>query len=471
MDKKEMENTQIFKRYLNPNKLQEIEEGKEGKEAFFNLIETIPRNLTEEAFNEAVADLIIEYTHMVMLKSTKGVYIYNYTTHRWESKGEIWLQRLVYEVTKSVDETNLWYRERNTCEHIKRKLCMLETFFDDYLVLTNGTFDRRTGEIIESQSNHYAHFFSTVVYDSEKKCARFLQFLNEVFYSDQSTIAFVQEWFGYILLSSHQANAFLIGYGSGANGKSLLFALLAKLVGECNTSSSGISAFQSRFGMEVMHNKLLNLATESDVNSFETATLKAVTAGEPITLNRKGIKEITCILPTKFIFLMNHLPLITDSSYGFSRRLLILPFPRTFRPEEQDPFLLEKMTLELSGILNFALEGAKRLIKNGYQFTISDLMNEAKEQFLGCVHPLSYFKAHYLSKNPTRKVESNLLFQTFQKMLKEKNWSARQYGTLRSFNKGLIELFEAEGFVISTKKSNGKTYLSGIVLNQSIQEL
>ena len=42
-----MENTQIFKRYLNPNKLQEIEEGKEGKEAFFNLIETIPRNLTE----------------------------------------------------------------------------------------------------------------------------------------------------------------------------------------------------------------------------------------------------------------------------------------------------------------------------------------------------------------------------------------------------------------------------------------
>lgn len=292
---------------------------------------------------------------------------------------------------------------------------MLETFSDDYLVLTNGTFDRRTGEIIESQSNHYAHFFSTVVYDSEKKCARFLQFLNEVFYSDQSTIAFVQEWFGYVLLSSHQANAFLIGYGSGANGKSLLFALLAKLVGECNTSSSGISAFQSRFGMEVMHNKLLNLATESDVNSFETATLKAVTAGEPITLNRKGIKEITCILPTKFIFLMNHLPLITDSSYGFSRRLLILPFPRTFRPEEQDPFLLEKMTLELSGILNFALEGAKRLIKNGYQFTISDLMNEAKEQLLGCVHPLSYFKAHYLSKNPTRKVESNLLFQTFQK--------------------------------------------------------
>lgn len=168
---------------------------------------------------------------------------------------------------------------------------------------------------------------------------------------------------------------------------------------------------------------------------------------------------------------MNHLPLITDSSYGFSRRLLILPFPRTFRPEEQDPFLLEKMTLELSGILNFALEGAKRLIKNGYQFTISDLMNETKEQFLGCVHPLSYFKAHYLSKNPTRKMESNLLFQTFQKMLKERNWSARQYGTLRSFNKGLIELFEAEGFVISTKKSNGKTYLSGIVLNQSIQEL
>ena len=118
------------------------------------------------------------------------------------------------------------------------------------------------------------------------------------------------------------------------------------------------------------------------------------------------------------------------------------------------------MTLELSEFLNFALEGAKRLIKNGYQFTISDLMHEAKEQFLGCVHPLSYFKAHYLSKNPTRKVESNLLFQTFQKMLKEKNWSARQYGTLRSFNKGLIELLKQKALLFPLKKSNGKTYLS-----------
>ncbi|MFJ5477207.1 hypothetical protein ACIL82_09965 [Enterococcus faecium] len=133
--------------------------------------------MTEEAFNEQVADLIIEYTHMVMLKSTNGVYIYNYTTHRWESKGEIWLQRLVYEVTKSVDETNLWYRERNTCEHIKRKLCMLETFSDDYLVLTNGTFDRRTGEIIESQSNHYAYFLARLCMIPKRSALDFFNFL------------------------------------------------------------------------------------------------------------------------------------------------------------------------------------------------------------------------------------------------------------------------------------------------------
>ena len=60
MNKKEMDNTQIFKNYLNPTKLRSVEEV---KKAFFMLIEAIPKNLTEEAFNEQVADLIIEYTH------------------------------------------------------------------------------------------------------------------------------------------------------------------------------------------------------------------------------------------------------------------------------------------------------------------------------------------------------------------------------------------------------------------------
>src|SRR5699024_9244345 len=105
------------------------------------------------------------------------------------------------------------------------------------------------------------------------------------------TIDFIQEWFGYTLSTSHKANAFLIGVGAGANGKSTLFDVLAQLVGIQNVASATLSNFNHQFGFEPLIGKKLNLATESDVDAFKTGNLKAITAGEDISINRKNRME------------------------------------------------------------------------------------------------------------------------------------------------------------------------------------
>jgi putative DNA primase/helicase len=121
-----------------------------------------------------------------------------------------------------------------------------------------------------------------------------------------------------------------------------------------------LSNFNSEFGLEPLIGMKLNLATESDADAFKTGKLKALTAGEAISVNRKNKTEITMILPTKFVFLVNELPILSDSSLGFERRLIILPFNQTFTPDEQDKDLSKKLTAELQGILNWTIAGLQR---------------------------------------------------------------------------------------------------------------
>src|SRR5699024_12409680 len=101
--------------------------------------------------------------------------------------------------------------------------------------------------------------------------------------------------------------------------------------------------FNSDFGLQPLVGKKVNLATESDVDAFKTGKLKALTAGEDISINRKNKMEITTKLPAKLGFLVNEWPFLTDDSFGFERRLFILPFDKTFLPHEQDKDLPKKL--------------------------------------------------------------------------------------------------------------------------------
>ncbi len=61
----------------------------------------------------------------------------------------------------------------------------------------------------------------------------------------------------------------------------------------------------------------------------------------------------------------NHKPQVKDLSYGFWRRILMVPFTRNFGKEERDPHLAEKLKTELPGILAWAVRGCAEWQKRG----------------------------------------------------------------------------------------------------------
>ena len=408
------------------------------------------------------------YALRINHKDPEIILIYNRTNGRWED-GKIAVSRLIIEIAHYLGDNGVdsWTAnlERSVIDILLRKVEMIDPtrFNQTYYPFSNVTLDTMKASVMEHSPGYLATMGSDVSYRPDAGCPVFEMFLSQVFESGD-TVQFVQEWFGYTLYSGHKANSLLIGVGSGANGKSTLFDVLAQLVGLAYVASVPLSNFNSEFGLEPLIGMKLNLATESDADAFKTGKLKALTAGEAISVNRKNKPEITMILPTKFVFLVNELPILSDSSLGFERRLLILPFNQTFTPDEQDKDLSKKLTAELQGILNWTMAGLQRLMDNNFQFTRSRAMEQAKESYFGIGNPVERFIKEKVIKEPNNKIESTEFMNAYRLWMIGKGYPYKGTDSPQVFCRMFDEAARKELIEYQRKKSNGKNIVLDIAL-------
>jgi len=65
----------------------------------------------------------------------------------------------------------------------------------------------------------------------------------------------------------------------------------------------------------------------------------------------------------RFLFACNDLPVFKDKSIGLEDRIVFIPFDLYIKEEDRDTKLVDKLIQELPGILNWALAGAKTMVK------------------------------------------------------------------------------------------------------------
>lgn len=434
-------------------------------EVEYNMSESGRITFNKKNFAEIVMDF---YPLIVDRNDPEILLVYNKEKGCWKEARQP-LHRLIIEIAHAAggntEDTWTSHLEGSIIDILKRKVALVQSanFNKDHFPLGNCTLYSTTGGLVPHAPSHLATYGSTVNYNEDAECPSFLTFLGELF-DYEATVQFVQEWFGYTLSCSHQANAFLIGVGAGANGKSTLFDVLAQLVGIENVSSAPLSNFNSEFGLEPLIGKKLNLATESDVEAFKTGKLKALTAGEDISVNRKNKMEITTKLPTKLVFLMNELPLLSDDSFGFERRLLILPFDKTFLPHEQDKDLPKKLSNELDGILSWSLEGLRRLINNNYTFTVSETMQDAKTLYLGVGNPIENFVNECVVSEPANVMLAKEVINAYTIWMKENKYPFKGTDSPQKFWGLFKEAMDLKLIEFIRTKSNGQIVVRDIGL-------
>jgi P4 family phage/plasmid primase-like protien len=221
------------------------------------------------------------------------------------------------------------------------------------------------------------------MFDPEKTCRNFFNFLKTIFDEEDKTYAtaemvrYIQMIMGYCLSGSVAAHKLWFFLGSGSNGKSVLCDIMTELVGGIeNISTVSLERFKSSFAAAQIRDKTLNIATENEVRgSLNTQLIKAITSGDPIQVEEKFKNPLTYRPTAKLIFSINTMPEITDTTYGLGRRLDIVPFkirfvrePKAANERKLDRNIKEKLLKEREGIFAFAIEGLKRLKKNKYNF-------------------------------------------------------------------------------------------------------
>jgi putative DNA primase/helicase len=239
-------------------------------------------------------------------------------------------------------------------------------------------------------------------YDPTATSPQFHRFLDRVL-PDKDCQAILSEFMGFVfvphkLLNLHYA---LLLHGSGANGKSVFADIMTALVGERNVSRAGLSDITKNLNARLsLEHKLANIATEINTELDDTI-FKAMCAGEPVPVKKLYHDERTMTTYGKLVFLANTLPRVKDSSDGYFRRLLLVPFTQTLPQGEWDEGLARRIIdNELPGVFNWALEGLRRLWANK-RFTKAKAVEDAVAEYREKADPvLGFIRENAVQPDP-----------------------------------------------------------------------
>lgn len=118
----------------------------------------------------------------------------------------------------------------------------------------------------------------------------------------------------------------------GNNGKGTIGQLIKNLLGKGNYASLSVADFNHEFLKETLLGVAANISDENDVDVFidSIKDYKASVTGDDININRKYEKPLRIQFLGTNIQMMNGLPKTKDKSDSFYRRLIIVPFLKSF---------------------------------------------------------------------------------------------------------------------------------------------
>jgi len=236
-----------------------------------------------------------------------------------------------------------------------------------------GVVDLRTGEVRPATvGDMVTQQTAFTPAPSGVSAPRWQEFLAQVFDSNVEMVEFIQRMFGSALVGDVSPQKFVVLYGHGANGKSVLRDVMGRLLGSYTATASAKVFMQShsdRHPTEIASfaGKLLVLASEVPAGrSWNDTLLKDLTGGERMTARKMHKDEFSFTPRATIIFTANTLPSFHGAQEAMLRRILLVEMSRKFSADEQDPNLAARLLNdEGPAILGWMIEGARKFLADG----------------------------------------------------------------------------------------------------------
>ena len=420
-----------------------------------------------------------EYGHAIRYVSEMGWMLWD--GKRWKIDNKLQIERIANKVLRELEKSEddmekSWARKcgkRNIRMNSIKDLMPLvpaeREEFDRHKFLfncANGVLNLKDGKLQPHDRDLRLSKISNVEFDEKATCPVWLNFLQQIFKGDNDLIDYMQRLVGYSMTGniSEQGMYFLVGGGS--NGKSTFINIIKTLMGDYGLQTKSDTFIKKK--NDGANNDIARLASARFVSAVESeegeklqeSLVKTITGGEPI-LARFLRQEFFEFIPEfKVFFTTNHKPIIGGVDEGIWRRVKIIPFTLNLKPHERDKKLEEKLSLEMSGILNWSLEGYLKWQQSGLKEPM--IVKQATGDYKEDMDILAPFLGEICytdePKNESVKIEAKELYNVYDRWCL--NSGERALG-----NRSFYRMLETKGFG-KAKGTGNKTYLTGITLNE-----
>jgi P4 family phage/plasmid primase-like protien len=315
---------------------------------------------------DAVGSSLIQTYHLKTFRDTKETYFHSkqciYEPHGEEIIEETVRQQVDRNISKHDLGEILYY--------IKTMTYVDRSDFDkdpNWLHVENGWVNVNNGEFVEHTPERLSLYKIPHVYDPAAANPEQREFFAEIF--EEEDLDAVQKFFGYLLLPDQRYKKAFVGVGPKDTGKSKFAELVERF--------ASMVSHVSLYDMAAFNHKVADI-TRSIVNTTselpkyklkDVSLFKGITGGDELSFREIYGKPFDARVRAKFLMVANELPDFEGMDQTFIDRWLVFRFSNVFKQgEDMDVNIMDKLTTpaEMSGLLNYALEGLAKLTKDGY---------------------------------------------------------------------------------------------------------
>jgi putative DNA primase/helicase len=316
---------------------------------------------------------------------------------------------------------------------------------NDLVACTNGLLHLPSRKLLQ----HSPAFFSLnaleFAYDeSAKEPLEWLNFLNQIWPDDQQSRDMLQELFGLMLTGDTSFQKAFLLVGPKRSGKGTIARVLTKLLGQANVCGPTLGSLGHNFGIAPLIGKRLAIISDARLGGktdqqVVVERILAITGEDSLSVDRKFKEAWTGQLETRIVVLTNELPKLSDASGALASRFIILLMTNSFFGRE-DQGLTDRLVKELPGILNWSLDGWKRLKGRRY-FVQPASAAAAQQDFEDLGSPIGAFIRECCTLGPTATCRPDELYARWTSWCGEQN--IMHVGTVQTFGRDLRSVVAA----------------------------
>lgn len=392
-------------------------------------------------------------------------HFWHYNGTHWESIREEWLSGQVLKLWQKIrDRIGIAQQTTGLVAQVMSILKISRAVKNDVLGFKsipkpvinckNGELWIQTDGSVKLKKHSYKSYLAyclNVKYDQTAKCEEWTRSLEEIFSlakDQKGMIRHMEEIIGYLIQPNKNIASWFLLKGYGANGKSMVMDITHELIGQqavLSTAIHDLSTNKNNHALASLPGKIMILDDDLDTDSIlPDGILKKISERKILEANPKGKETYSFISCATPVLLANYYPKAKDVSNGTRRRANIIPFDRIFTDDEIDRNLGERIKEnELSGVLNKALRGLKRLRTRGYFDKPADCVT-ADGVWLDMANPAAAFMRECTENCSMKKfVTLKELYATFERWCSEQGVHNRIMGK-KKFN----EHIQAMGYTV-----------------------